>query len=76
MVIDDIYIESLFRLRLFNFLQTITKLIARNAQQFSGAGLIASAPFHRLAHQRQLDLLQIDSHIGQLKRRSGAFGRL
>ena len=46
------------RLRVFNLLQSITKLIARNAQQFSGAGLVASAPFHRLAHQRQLDLLR------------------
>jgi hypothetical protein len=53
--------ESPSRLRVFNLLQTITKLIARNAQQFSGAGLIASAPFHRLGRQRQLDLLQIDS---------------
>ena len=59
---------SLLGLRLFNLLQSVAKLIARNAQQFGGAGLIACAPFHRLAHKRQLELLQamLEERFGPL----------
>ena len=42
-------------------LQPIAKLIARDAKQFRGFGLIAAAPLDCLSHQGHLDLVESDA---------------
>src|SRR6185503_20957603 len=52
---------------LFQFLQTITKLVARNTQHLCRLSLIAAAAFDCLPHQRHLHLVQGNAARRQMK---------
>src|ERR1044071_611775 len=47
--------------RAVELLQAVAQLVARDAQEFGGARLVAAASFYGLAHERVLDLVEGDA---------------